>query len=257
MTENSELHILQAMQDSGPGMKGGYTTYGQDIGILMMRTVFPRLPGDIGNARSFRVPVRYRIVDVDPLNLTEKNADSQLIRPFIEAAQELGREGCRAITTSCSFLGGFQRRLADAVHVPVFTSTLLLVPIVYNMLSRERKIGILTESQDILPEAYFNQAGWSSRQIPVCITGQTPDSAFSKLIIGDNAEGNRRQILECITEMTERHMREHPDTGALVLECTNYAPFAGLIRAISGVPVFSIIDLVEFIDRSLNPPGYR
>ena len=45
--------------------------------------------------------------------------------------------------------------------------------------------------------------------------------------------------------------------GALVLECTNYAPFAGLIRAISGVPVFSIIDLVEFIDRSLNPPGYR
>ena len=105
MTENSELHILQAMQDSGPGLKGGYTTYGQDIGILMMRTVFPRLPGDIGNARSFRVPVRYRIVDVDPLNLTEKNADSQLIRPFIEAAQELEREGCRAITTSCSFLG--------------------------------------------------------------------------------------------------------------------------------------------------------
>ena len=66
MTENSEHHILQAMQDSGPGLKGGYTTYGQDIGILMMRTVFPRLPGDIGNARSFRVPVRYRIVDVDP-----------------------------------------------------------------------------------------------------------------------------------------------------------------------------------------------
>ncbi len=257
MTGNSELHIIHAMQDSGAGLKGGYTTYGQDIGILMMRTVFPRPAGDIGNARSFRVPVRYRIVDVDPLNLTEKNADSQLIRPFIEAAQELEREGCRAITTSCSFLGGFQRRLADAVNIPVFTSTLLLVPLVSSMLSRKLKVGILTESEEMLPEAYFNQAGWSSDKIPVCVTGQAPGSAFSQLIIGDNAEGNRRQILECVREMTERHMRVHPDTGAIVLECTNYAPFAGLIRAIAGVPVFSVIDLVEFIDRSLNPPEFR
>ena len=33
-------------------LKGGYTNYGQDIGVLMLDTKFPRIPGDIGNART-------------------------------------------------------------------------------------------------------------------------------------------------------------------------------------------------------------
>ena len=32
---------------------GGYTTYGQPIGILMLDTRFPRIPGDIGNAKTY------------------------------------------------------------------------------------------------------------------------------------------------------------------------------------------------------------
>ena len=42
--------------------KGGYTNYGQTIGILMLDTIFPRLPGDIGNAETFDFPVKYKIV---------------------------------------------------------------------------------------------------------------------------------------------------------------------------------------------------
>jgi len=34
-------------------VKGGYTNYGQEVGILMLETRFPRLPGDIGNAKTF------------------------------------------------------------------------------------------------------------------------------------------------------------------------------------------------------------
>lgn len=41
---------------------GGYTNYGQDIGILMLDTRFPRIPGDIGNAKSYpNVHVRYKV----------------------------------------------------------------------------------------------------------------------------------------------------------------------------------------------------
>ncbi len=43
-------------------LKGGYTNYGESIGILMLDTRFPRPPGDIGNARSYDFPVRYKIV---------------------------------------------------------------------------------------------------------------------------------------------------------------------------------------------------
>jgi hypothetical protein len=33
-------------------VKGGFTNYGQKIGILMLETTFPRIPGDIGNVVS-------------------------------------------------------------------------------------------------------------------------------------------------------------------------------------------------------------
>ena len=38
-------------------LKGGYSNYGQDVGILMLDTRFPRPPGDIGNAPAAFQPV--------------------------------------------------------------------------------------------------------------------------------------------------------------------------------------------------------
>jgi len=35
-------------------LKGGFTNYEQLIGVLMLDTQFPRPPGDIGNAASYR-----------------------------------------------------------------------------------------------------------------------------------------------------------------------------------------------------------
>ena len=234
-------------------IKGGYTNYGQDIGILMMPTVFPRLLGDIGNARTFKVPVRYHIVnDVIGINLNEKNAEEKLLQPFICAAQMLEAQGCKAITTSCSFLGGFQRELANSVSIPVFTTPLILVPMIHTMLSNKLEIGIFTMDNNLMTEEYFNQAGWSSEKIRVCVSGLSAGTEFSKLFIDDSPEGSLERLEQCVKELTERHMKAHPDTGAIVLECTNYAPFAKIIHKISGIPVFGLNQLVEFIDASVN-----
>ena len=168
---------------------GGYTNYGQDIGILMLDTRFPRIIGDIGNANTFRTHVRYRTVrNITKGPITEKNIEKELLFPFLEAAKSLEAEGCKAITTSCSFLAGYQQRLADAVHIPVFTSTLLLVPMLRAMLNRHSTIGIFTENPQVLNEEYFLQAGWSSKDIPVAVTGMQADSPFSNLFIGDHVE---------------------------------------------------------------------
>ena len=234
-------------------IRGGYTNYGQDIGILMMPTVFPRLLGDIGNARTFKAPVRYYVVnDVVGINLNEKNAEEKLLQPFILAAQALEAQGCKAITTSCSFLGGFQRKLADAVKIPVFTTPLILVPMLHTMLNGKLEIGIFTTDNNLMTEEYFNQAGWSSKDIQVCVSGLPAESEFSKLFIQDSPEGNMEALEKCVQELTEQHMKAHPGTGAIVLECTNYAPFANTIHRIAGVPVFGLNQLVEFMDAGVH-----
>ena len=95
---------------------GGYTNYGQDIGILMMDTVFPRIIGDIGNANTFGIHVRYRTVrNLPTTGITEKNFEKLMIKPFLEAAKSLEQEGCKAITTSCSFLAPEKAFLPIAV----------------------------------------------------------------------------------------------------------------------------------------------
>lgn len=124
-------------------MRGGYTHYGQEIGILMLDTVFPRIVGDIGNARTFDFPVCYKVVkNVFTGSKLPRDADEILLNAFIKAAKELEEDGCRAITTSCGFLAGFQQELADAVNIPVFTTTLSLVPMIAPMLGKDKQIGI-------------------------------------------------------------------------------------------------------------------
>ena len=125
-------------------VSGGFTNYGQDLGVLMLDTRFPRLPGDIGNARTFPFPVRYRTVRGASPARVVMDRDPALLEPFIAAARELEAEGVRAITTSCGFLAMFQRELAASVRVPVFASSLLQVPLLYAMFGTQGKAGILT-----------------------------------------------------------------------------------------------------------------
>lgn len=236
---------------------GGYTNYGQDIGILMLETQFPRIIGDMGNANTFRTHVRYRTVrNITKVPITEKNVEKELLQPFIDAAKSLEAEGCKAITTSCGFLAGFQRQLADAVHIPVFTSTLLLVPMIYTMINRDRKIAIFTENASVMDKEYFRQAGWSADDIPVIISGMPEGSPFSELFIRDRLEEDLVTLKKSVRDMSRAHMQAHPDTGAILLECSNFAPFTDLIQEETGVPVYGLNQLLEYMDSCVNPPHY-
>ena len=128
---------------------------------------------------------------------------------------------------------------------------------IHTALGSKCSIGILSEYAQGMNEQYFNQAGWSSRDIPVHVSGLEADSAFSQLIICDNPEGNWEQMAACIREMTEKHMEQYPDTGALILECANYAPFTHMIQQIAQVPVFGMNQLLEYISACVNAPIYQ
>ncbi len=235
---------------------GGHTNYGQDIGILMLDTVFPRIPGDIGNAKSYpNIPVRYKIVkDAYCDRIMGDRPDPALLEPFIRAAKELEAEGCKAITTSCGFLAAFQQELADAVRVPVFTSAMMLVPLIRAMLGRDQEIAIFTERAWKLTEHHFRPLGFSAAD--VVISGMPEGSPFPDLFIGNRLEGDRDTLEACMRELTVRHMKEHPNTGAIVFECTNFGPFSRIVQDIAGVPVFGINQLLEYVAACVDVRSY-
>src|SRR3546814_14994085 len=62
---------------------------------------------------------------------------------FIEAGWALVEEGATLITTSCGFLVTAQKPLAEALPVPVVTSSLLQIPQVQASLPPGRRVGVL------------------------------------------------------------------------------------------------------------------
>src|SRR5205809_6446532 len=104
---------------------GGFNQYGFTVGILMLDTRFPRIPGDMCNATTFPFPVRYhRVQGANPDLVVRRRAEG-LLPAFADGARELERVAVGAVTTNSGFLVKFQRELAAAVAVPVSTSSLL------------------------------------------------------------------------------------------------------------------------------------
>ena len=84
---------------------------GAPVGILLLDTHFPRIPGDIGNPATFDFPVRYHRVAGASAEQVVRGARDELLPLFVEGARVLKREGARAISTSCGFLARFQDRM--------------------------------------------------------------------------------------------------------------------------------------------------
>ena len=65
------------------------------IGILMLDTHFPRIPGDVGNPSTFDFPVRFRVISGATVEAVVRRAspDDELNAQFIKAALAFEAEG--------------------------------------------------------------------------------------------------------------------------------------------------------------------
>lgn len=232
---------------------GNTTNYGQKIGILMLNTHFPRVPGDVGNATSFPFPVVYRVVDAATAETVVNRQDPALIEPFCQAARELEAEGCKCIVTSCGFMAIFHRELAAAVNIPVISSSLLQVSLVSAMLAPGKKVGIVTAKAPSLGEKHFRGVG--IEHVDKVVYG-IEDTEFGQTFFTDANYIDLDLAEKEMIKVAKRMVEEHPDVGAIVFECTNMPPFTKAVQAAVGLPVFDIIGLIKYVHDALVPSGY-
>jgi len=237
-------------------VRGGFNQYGFAVGILMLDTQFPRIPGDMGNASTFPFPVRYQRVEGADPDLVVRRGAAGLLPAFIEGAQRLQHEGVGAITTNCGFLVKFQRELAAAVRVPVFTSSLLLVPLVHRLLPPGRRVGIMTVNAETLTREHLDGAGIGS-DMPIAVAGMETEKEFTRVLLGNELVLDVDAAREEHVRVARRLVAEHSDISAIVLECTNMPPYAADIQRETGLPVFDIVSLVTMVHTALasgQPP---
>jgi hypothetical protein len=214
------------------------------LGVVMLDTRFPRLPGDIGHPDAFGVPVRQRVVPgAGPGKIVQTAAGlraANVAPAFVRAVQALANEGALAITTSCGFLVLLQRELQAAVPVPVITSSLLQLP---GLLGQQHKVGVLTISSAALGADHLLAAGVPQERLQdVLAQGVDPAGEFASAILGNretmDIEKARGDVVAAALALKQRE----PSLQSVVLECTNLPPYRQAIEVATGLKTWALTD---------------
>lgn len=230
---------------------GGYHTYGAGVGIMMLDTRFPRPPGDVGNARTYDYPVFYETVtDASPIRVVREQ-DPALLDPFVTAARTLIDKGAVSITTSCGFLLQFQDQLTERVpDVPIFTSSLLQIPLVDSMIAPDQKIGIISADERMLTE--LDHSVLTEYRDRLVIEGVRESDAFQNVIIDMTEPTLDIDRVGRDVQDAARRVVSNESVGAIIFECTNLRPYVDRVLEETGLPVFDYLTLADLAWRAAN-----
>ena len=233
---------------------GGKAVYGGTVGVCMLDTQFPRIHGDIANARTWSVPVHYRVVPGATPKAAVFDSGKEILDGFIDAAKHLVKMGADGITTNCGFLSLFQEKMAEAVNVPVATSSLMQVQMVQSLLPKNKKVGILTIHKPSLKEEHLKAA---NVPLDTPVIGTENGKEFSRVILNDEKEMDIDLARQDHLDAAEELLKNNSNIGAIVMECTNMSPFAADIRKKFEVPVFNIYTFIEWFQSGLLPARFN
>jgi Asp/Glu/hydantoin racemase len=230
-------------------LRGTTNLYGYTIGILVIEGHFPRLPGMLGNATTFPFPVLHHVVTGATSERAVRQADADMIKPWLEGARQLEAAGARAITTSCGFTAMFQPELTEAVDVPVFASSLLLVPLIARMLKPRQRVGVVTADARHLTARHF--AGVGVDPGTAVVAGLEGCSEFEAVVFQDRHDLDVERMQSEVVEVAGSLVARHPEVRALLLECSLLPPFAHAVQAATRLPVFDFTTLINLVHSSL------
>jgi aspartate/glutamate racemase len=222
--------------------------YGESIGILILDAAYPCVPGNVGNASTFPFPVRYEKVTGASIDRLLNQQDPSLAKPFIQAAKNIQNQGVKAITGACGFMALFQREVTAAVEIPVFLSSLLQIPLIYQM--TRKPTGIITANASSLKQAHFDAVNVTP-DIPVIIAGMETQPEFSSAVLEEKGTLDSDKIQDEVVSVAEKLVKDHPDIGAVLLECSDLPPYAHAVQAAVKLPVFDFFTMINYIHTAL------
>ena len=232
--------------------RGGKAIYGASVGMLLLETRFPRIPGDGGHAGTWPFPVLYRVVAGATPDRVVRDR-SGIVDAFAAAARELVAIGADGITTNCGFLVLHQDRLARECGVPVATSSLLQVPWVERLLPPGRRVGVVTVEAASLTASHLECAG-ARPDTP--IEGTEGGEELTRVLLGDELDLDVDRAREDVVAAARRLVERHRDVGAIVLECTNMPPYAADVSRATGLPVYDFHSFVGWFQTGLRPRSF-
>lgn len=215
---------------------------GFSIGIITIDFNYVKLPGNVANATTFSFPVVYEDIVLEIEDLF--SGEEKLLDMVIEAAKKLEKKGVRAIVGACGYFNHFQEQVRDAVAVPVYLSSVLQIPLIKMGLKPDQKIAVLVADGEGANADFFAKANAS---IEDCIVKEIGSlESFAPIRYNKPYLDNGRLKADLIAVVQELRAN-HPEIGAILLECSDLPPYAAALHRATGLPVFDFTTLINWV----------
>ena len=230
-------------------------SYGQGIGILLLDARMPFVPGDVANASTYKYPVVFKLVAGLETSVC-LNGAPEFAEAIADGARELAAQGVKGISSDCGFMLQYQQAAADAVDIPVAMSSLLQLPLIERSIGPGKPIGIVTADSTNLTMDFMERAGLRPKN-PIVIRGMQDEPEFRSAILEAKGTLDTDLITAETVAMARSIQDEHPDLGAILLECSLMPPYASAVQEATGLPVFDFISIIDFMQAGTNPRSYQ
>lgn len=161
---------------------------------------------------------------------------------YVAGAKDLEARGAGLILSNCGLTVLYQAAIAEAVALPVLTSSLLALPGLQRQMPAGRAIGVLTYDTNLCSERLFDLIG--ADPAGIVVEGLNGSESFDMLA---------RAEPRCDWPMLERDLMAAAGRlltragglSAIVVECTTFCPFIDDMRRRFGLPIFDVVWLVK------------
>jgi Asp/Glu/hydantoin racemase len=168
---------------------------------------------------------------------------------IVEGGRELIQQGARAIIGACGYFANYQQRASEILDVPVYLSSVLQVPIIRRGLRGDQKVGIICGDEESLTPALLKQCGVQNASDVVIVGAQ--DKPEFRNIIECTGQFNSAKIEEELVGIATNLVKQHPEVGAILLECSDMPPYAWAVQNAVQLPVFDFISLINWVETAV------
>lgn len=223
------------------------------MGILVFPSKAPRLPGDGGNAQTFSYPVCFEAVEGSFFRLLSR--DTEMRDNLLNACYHLKEQGVSAIIGDCGLMSLYQQEMPGACGLPVAASSLVLLPLIWQLMGRQGTIGILTGHSAYLTQEHLRSSGWDEG-IQIEIEGMERQPHFSEIVLEGGEALDERRMRVDVLRAVGALLKRKGDIRAILLECSNLPTYARDIAETFHIPVFDIVGLADLLRRAVEPMGF-
>lgn len=223
----------------------GQFSAGEAIGILLLETSVPFIPGDVANATSYAFPVRFQKVEGFSVRRA-LSGDPSVYGALRRAAGDLVQQGVRAVTGDCGFMGIHQRKLARELDVPVFLSSLLQIPFITLLIGEDAKVGIVTADSRRLGADLLEAVGVPD-STNLALGGLEDCEQFYRFAIEERGDLDVEAVEKEVVAVARGMVAQDSQIRAILLECSLLPPYGAAVQDAVKLPVFDYITMINFV----------